>query len=73
MAETVNALVTIPDTLSAFKASADEGRVTFSFPRNQLGEYYKLAMMRDKILRITVEIEAVETKQDDKEYGGRLK
>lgn len=55
--EPVNALVTIPDTLSAFKASADEGRVTFSFPRNQLGEYYKLAMMRDKVLRVTVEIE----------------
>lgn len=58
--EPVNALVTIPDTLSAFKASADEGRVTFSFPRNQLGEYYKLAAMRDKVLRITVEVEEKE-------------
>jgi hypothetical protein len=57
MTDNVNALVSIPDTLTAFKASADEGRVTFAFPKTQLGEFYKLAMMRDKVLRITVAIE----------------
>lgn len=60
MTETVDALVTIPDTQAAFKASADEGRVQFAFPRNQLGDFFKLALMRDSVLRIRVEVAAKE-------------
>lgn len=69
MKNKIDALVTIPDTQAAFKASADDGRVQFSFPRNQLCEFFKLALMRDSVLRIRVEVH----NGDDAEYGGRLK
>lgn len=57
--DVVTFLASIPGILSALKISGngDGMRVQFDIPESEMGNAVKLLVMRDKILKITIEVE----------------
>lgn len=58
--DVVTFLASIPAILSALKISGngDGMRVQFDIPESEMGNAVKLLVMRDKVLKITIEVEA---------------
>ena len=48
---------TIPDIYSGMKMSADEMRIQFSVPASDMLEAMKLQLLRDKVFKVTVELD----------------
>ena len=55
--EPITFLASIADTSSSIKFGRDEGRLLLDVPGTDIAGLVKLLLIRDKLLRITIEVE----------------